>query len=136
MVKDNVTGLIWEVKTDDDSIHDKDDKYTWADTASFIGAVNAANFGGFWDWRLPTIKELMSIVNSDAIAPTIDTDYFPNTVNRGSHLSSHYWSSNTYAFYPMNAWSVDFNYGDVNCHGRDKDGSVWCVRGGHGHDAY
>jgi hypothetical protein len=27
MVRDNVTGLIWEVKTDDGSIHDKDNKY-------------------------------------------------------------------------------------------------------------
>ena len=29
MVRDNVTGLIWEVKTDDGSIHDKDDTYGW-----------------------------------------------------------------------------------------------------------
>jgi len=28
MVRDNVTGLIWEVKTDDGSIHDKDNTYT------------------------------------------------------------------------------------------------------------
>ena len=29
MVRDNVTGLIWEVKTDDVSIHDKDNLYDW-----------------------------------------------------------------------------------------------------------
>jgi hypothetical protein len=28
-VKDNVTGLMWEVKTDDSGLHDKDDTYTW-----------------------------------------------------------------------------------------------------------
>jgi len=27
MVRDNVTGLIWESKTDDNSIHDKDNTY-------------------------------------------------------------------------------------------------------------
>ncbi len=31
MVRDNVTGLIWEVKTDDETIHDKDNRYTWYD---------------------------------------------------------------------------------------------------------
>ncbi|CAK8718733.1 hypothetical protein GCAAIG_08190 [Candidatus Electronema halotolerans] len=31
-VKDNVTGLIWEVKTDDGGLHDKDDEYTWYNT--------------------------------------------------------------------------------------------------------
>ena len=29
MVQDNVTGLIWEVKTNDGSIHDKDHMYGW-----------------------------------------------------------------------------------------------------------
>ena len=29
VIKDNVTGLTWENKTDDGSIHDKDNKYTW-----------------------------------------------------------------------------------------------------------
>ncbi|MDA3789060.1 MAG: hypothetical protein PF503_11320 [Desulfobacula sp.] len=28
MVRDNITGLIWEVKTDDGSVHDKDNTYT------------------------------------------------------------------------------------------------------------
>jgi len=47
MVRDNVTGLIWEVKTDDGSVHDKDDEYTWYDAQSvFIAELNSANFGG------------------------------------------------------------------------------------------
>ena len=33
MVRDNVTGLIWEVKTDDSSIHDRDNEYNWYDEA-------------------------------------------------------------------------------------------------------
>lgn len=31
-VRDNVTGLIWEVKTDDGGLHDKDDRYNWYNT--------------------------------------------------------------------------------------------------------
>ena len=33
-VKDNVTGLTWEVKTDDGDLHDKDDLYNWYNTDS------------------------------------------------------------------------------------------------------
>ena len=107
MVRDNVTGLIWEVKTDDGSIHDKDNTYTWydgnsgtnggnagtpgegTDTEDFIGALNQATFGGHSDWRLPTRKELASIVDLGGYSLGIDTDYFPLTV------ASYYWSATT-----------------------------------------
>ena len=123
MVRDSVTGLIWEVKTDDGTIHDKDDTYTWcdsnpdtdggdagtcgtgADTEDFINALNAESFGGFSDWRLPTPEELRSIVDYGRTNPSISTDYFPNTV------SSYYWSSTTYADYTDYAWRVSFGYG-------------------------
>jgi len=120
MVKDNVTGLIWEVKTDDGSIHDKDNWYTWDDAQSvFIAELNAANYGGFSDWRLPTVKELSSIVNSGTYGTTINTDYFPNT------MSSYYWSSTTVVGNAYLAWCVYFGYGVV--YGDDKSNS-YCVR--------
>ena len=34
-VKDNVTGLMWEVKTDDGGLRDKDWYYTWYDSTPF-----------------------------------------------------------------------------------------------------
>lgn len=36
-VKDNVTGLFWEVKTDDSGLHDKDDSYVWYESDSRLG---------------------------------------------------------------------------------------------------
>ena len=84
MVRDNVTGLICEVKTDDDSIHDKDNDYTWQNAQDvFIATLNSQNFGGHDDWRLPTVKELSTLVDSSIPDPdpTINTDYFPNTIS-------------------------------------------------------
>jgi hypothetical protein len=115
MVRGNVTGLIWEVKKDKDGVkhydnpHDADNTYTWYDpddpldpgypsdhdTKDFLDALNDGRFGGFNDWRLPTIKELAYLVDYSIPypGPTINTAYFPNTV------SSYYWSSTTYANY-------------------------------------
>ena len=142
MTRDNVTGLIWEIKTDDGSIHDKDNTYTWydsnpatnggnagtpgdgTDTEDFIYALNAQHFGGFADWRMPTIKELSSLVNSGTYYPAIDTAWFPHT------MSSDYWSSTTLASYTGGAWHVHFYCGDV-C-GRNKSHSCYvrAVRAG------
>ena len=144
MTRDNVTGLIWEIKTDDGSIHDKDNQYTWydsnpstnggnagtagngTDTEDFINALNAANFGGFSDWRIPTIKELSSLVNS-AIpypGPTIDAAWFPRTVSSG------YWSSTTNADGTDDAWLVDFFGGSVRYGHKSDSYYVRAVRAG------
>ena len=125
MVRDNVTGLIWEVKTDDGTIHDKDNKYTWQNAQDlFIAQVNATSFGGHSDWRLPTIKELASIVNLNRYTSKIDTDYFPNIAG------SYYWSGSTSARNSSDAWGVHFNYGGVYPPNKTNDYSVRCVRGG------
>jgi len=126
MVRDDVTGLIWEVKESKDGTqnynnpHDADNRYTWydgsfgkpgtgTDTEDFINAHNSAQFGGYNDWRLPTIKELSLIIDSDIPepGPTINTDYFPNT-----GLSFYYWSSNIFPWHES-AWAVYFGNGGV-----------------------
>ena len=127
MIRDNVTGLIWENKTDDNSIHDKDNAYNWYDAQSvFIATLNSQNFGGHNDWRLPTIKELSTIVDSSIPypGPTINSDYFPNTV------SSYYWSSTTGAYDPSHAWSVIFGVGYIGYHFKSYYYYVRAVRGG------
>jgi hypothetical protein len=128
MVKDNVTGLIWENKTDNGSIHDKDDTYNWYNAQNvFIANLNRARFGGFSDWRLPTIKELSSIVNSGTYNPAINTAYFPNT------LSSSYWSSTTDVHNADSAWDsalcVGFD-GGVSRFLKSSSYYVRAVRGG------
>ena len=141
MVRDNVTGLIWEVKADDGSIHDRDNRYTWydsnpatnggsagtsgsgTDTEDFIAALNAAGFGGYSDWRLPTSKELRGIVDYGRFNPSIDTAYFPQTV------ASCYWSSTPYANGIDVAWCMNFLYGFGSHGDKSLDNCVRAVRG-------
>lgn len=145
MVRDNITGLIWEVKTDDGSIRDKDNTYTWydsnpatnggnagtpgdgTDTEDFINALNDTNYGGYHDWRIPTNKELSSIVNySLGCRPTISVSYFPNTA------VPYYWSSTTLAPYNDYAWGVYFDDDKYSDMGISKSDSLFvrAVRGG------
>ena len=124
MVRDNVTGLIWEVKTDDGSIHDKDNTYAWQDAQdTFLAQVNASQFGGHSDWRLPTIKELSSIINLGGSKPAVDRSYFQNCI------AGQYWSgSERFSGF---AWSVDFyDYYGVYVEQTNKDDHIYvrCVR--------
>lgn len=149
MVRDNVTGLIWEVKQAKDNVkdysnpHDVDNTYTWydsnpetnggkagtpdeydRDTEGFVNALNEANFGGHSDWRLPTTKELRSIVNYGRCNPSIDMTYFPNT------QSVYYWSSTTYVNRSEFAWLVGFSNGFVTSNGKSNTYHVRAVRAG------
>jgi len=126
MVRDKVTGLIWENKTDDNSIHDKDNTYKWQDAQDvFIAALNSAQFGGYADWRLPTVIELSFLVDRDRYGPSINTTFFPNTV------SSSYWSSTTLVDDPYYVWYVLFDGGYLGYYiNAGSDGYVRAVRGG------
>jgi hypothetical protein len=80
-ITDNNTGLMWEKQSDDGSIHDQDNPYIWADAFDHIDMLNATAFAGYTDWRLPNIKELLSILNYEvsdpAVSPAFDTDCTP-----------------------------------------------------------
>jgi hypothetical protein len=88
-VLDNVTLLTWQKSPDtnaDGSI-DSQDKVTWTLAQARPAALNAARYGGYTDWRLPTIKELYSLItftgtdvgpNADpaTLVPFLDRTYF------------------------------------------------------------
>jgi hypothetical protein len=94
--KDNVTNLIWSLESG------YGDWTTYANT-TFPGTTNTATRCGYnTGWRLPTRRELLSIVNNGAVSPAIDSAYFPGTV------SDWYWSADTYAPNPAFAWFVYF----------------------------
>jgi hypothetical protein len=71
-VKDNVTGLTWQRSPDlnGDGIIDALDKMTLAQAEARLVVLNAASFGGYNDWRLPTIKELYSLITFAGTDPS------------------------------------------------------------------
>lgn len=87
-ITDNVTGLMWQASFDHngDGEIDYDDKLTYDDVVNVAGGVNT---GGYSDWRLPTIKEMYSLIlfsgrdisgyeggSTSDLIPFMDTDVF------------------------------------------------------------
>ena len=82
-VIDNVTGLVWEIKTTNGGTSDNSNQYTWPDntnptTQELVEATNTAQLCGLTNWRLPTVQEIESLASYNYV-PAIDKDYFPNT---------------------------------------------------------
>ena len=77
--------------------------YTWANAKTYCAGVGAS-LGGT-GWRLPTLKELQTIVDYSQSNPSIDSTAFPSTPGNV------FWSSSPLAGSSSNAWRVDFGYG-------------------------
>jgi hypothetical protein len=104
-VQDNVTGLIWEVK----STGNWAATYSYAAASGVADTANTANLCNQIGWRLPTPDELQGLVDYSVVAPgpTIDTTWFPNT------KGSVFWSVSPYVASAGQAWGVDFSNGYV-----------------------
>ena len=147
-IQDNVTGLIWEQKTDDGGLRDKDWGYTWynpnsatngglagtpnggtchnkaggaqCDTQGYIQVLNAANYCGYSDWRMPSWMELLSIVDHGRDNPSINP-VFVNT--RGEY----FWSASPVAYNHNYAWFVSFASGNNHSYFNRKS-TVYQIR--------
>lgn len=133
-VCDTRTGLLWEVKTDDEGIHDGHWTYSWyerdfgvadngdcyfeeerCDTRDLIRRTNREKLCDAGNWRLPDSEELQTLLYPQARtgAPLIDTAYFPKT-RRGD-----YWTGEgekplrgVYRYLNNGAAAIDFIAGE------------------------
>ena len=100
-----INNLEWQAK--DDGI-----KRTWED--SIIYAITLR-----YGWRLPTIEELVSIIDFSAYNPACKIN---------SCRPSYHWSSSPYVNVSSYAWYVSFFDGDVYHSSKDGHYYVRCVR--------
>lgn len=70
-VIDNVTDLVWTHSIDWDGIEgiDARDQMTYAELETLVVQLNVDAYGGKTDWRIPTTKELYSLIQFDGIQP-------------------------------------------------------------------
>lgn len=109
-VYDNVTGLRWTQSPDlnNDGKVDVDDKLSFSAVQAYADNLNRRKYGGYNDWRVPSIKELYSLINFKGVDP------------------SGYRGSNTAGLKPfIDAGYFAFGYGDTGAGERIIDAQYW-----------
>lgn len=135
-VTDQLTGLQWERKTTDGSIHDVSRTFTWstgfgpADGTVFTELLRTLDdgcFAGHCDWRLPTRAELETVVAPGpypCAAPCIDSAFGATTP------IGIYWSATSNVTGEAFAWGVTFSGGGVGVAPKVLALPARAVRGG------
>lgn len=132
-VTDKRTGLVWKqcsegrLSTNIACDSGNDSKFFWKDALAQSNIANSDKFAGATNWRLPNIKELLSLNEYACRRPTINLNYFPNTP---TIVGSRYWSSSTlvsgFTIPGQQAWAVRIDNGEAFY--KDKDAFLYHVR--------
>ena len=142
-ITDNITGLMWQKSpdTDGDGDIDADDKRSYDQAVTGAGTLNLADHN---DWRLPTIKELYSLIEFSGVGPStyegtdtsvltpfIDTAYFDfayGDTSAGQRIiDTQYASATKYVSTTMDGsetmFGVNFSDGRIKGYGLSMLGS-------------
>jgi hypothetical protein len=98
-VRDNYTGLVWQQESSTATM-------AWTDAA---GTCAGLTTGGH-RWRVPSLRELATLVDEAQVAPAINRTMFPNT-KYGSKSNNWYWASHRAAGNATAAWAINFDDG-------------------------
>lgn len=118
-VRDVLTGLIWERSWNSAYVN-------WSSSGA-LGSAQAYCETlklGASNWRMPTVKELTSLINYDSYSPAINSTAFP------APASDFFWTSTPCSGAEGQGWIVSFSHHAlVECEPVvGNTNPVWCVR--------
>lgn len=115
VLNDNKTGLMWQ-----DNSAAKHIKKDWQGALDFCSELRLA---GYDDWRLPSIKELETIIKISKDNPAIKNGF------KNVGVSGYYWSSTAHESSEEFAWMMNFKRGYEYNNYKTYERYVRCVRG-------
>jgi hypothetical protein len=163
-IRDNVTGLIWEVKEASSgtlpatSLRENQNNYSWYYTGegngkvdgtlasprtscpsytdcgleTFVAEVNAQNYCGGNNWRVPTHKELMGLLNfaKQGQNHLLNSEFFPNLPSQQINGYLPYWTIESSAEGAERnfAWAIDMLTGTDIGYPKDQKAYIRLVR--------
>jgi hypothetical protein len=110
-VEDAATKLTWQRSVTEGN-------YDHLEAAAYCAALKLSGTG----WRLPTIKELHTLVDETRTMPAIDRSAFPDAP------SAYFWTSSRVANFAIYAWTVNFADGTDLWFPTGNQERVRCVR--------
>lgn len=113
IVKDDKTKLLWE-----DTEHTKETKVNYSQALTYCSELE---LGEVKNWRIPTLTELLSIVDYKRYKPAILKE-FSNIDN-----DTLYWTSTSYVRSDDEFWGVSFKDGSTSNASANYDRYIRCV---------
>jgi uncharacterized protein DUF1566 len=149
-VTDLNTGLMWEKKCDTcGGLHDSRSMYRWSgdgksetiwDWLDKLNAEGGQGFARHRDWRIPNVKELLSIIDYARFNPAVGDAFNGTGCESGCKkladpkcscvAADLYWTSTTFSDFPAHALIVDFRAGQVDDRVKTNRHYVRAVRDG------
>jgi hypothetical protein len=133
-VTDNLTGLMWAQNA---GLYNPAGKVTWLDALTVVSNYNTAVYGGYSDWRLPSMREIISLISCRWAFPAICDTAGAGRCNYGSYnpFINHggpRWTSTAVAGGNGNSyWRMNTDTGAPEPgYYLGVDAYVWPVRGG------
>ncbi len=108
---DERTGLTWQRS----AAHDN---YAWQDAKTLCSKLDSGGGG----WRLPSLRELLTVVDLNHFDPAVDASVFPGT------SSELFWSSTPSLAPAGTAWGVNFTRGGSAAAPVSTKAHVRCAR--------
>ncbi|WP_052746111.1 DUF1566 domain-containing protein [Sulfurovum lithotrophicum] len=113
VVLDKKNGIYWQDNVDSQqSSEDWDDAMAYCDKLVLDGMAH---------WRLPSFRELLSIVDYRRMDPAVNAAF--EFVEEGT-----YWTSTTFAPNVSRAWTIDFRTGKTYYSYKSTNHAVRCVK--------